>query len=625
MSPFSLIYSICLYLSFSILTSAAIAPAYRVRNAPGASTWDTYQAVRRAFSEVAVQKREVELKNSTSLDRSWDDAVLLKFEHEQQLSQNNRSSLSATAGIEIVCTQCYIKGTATVELTIDDNFNASQVLSETLDQVRGNVENFTESLDDYFFNYVKGVADNFDDGIDIADFAFPTFNASFDLDIPAIPECNLRFQFDGMELYMNMNTILSLGSIYELSLYRSNTPLGISITKDLEVGIIFAVDLILSVEGEVDISSGFHIKLEDGAAIDIKLFADDISDIVFNGARFEFLPVTVQSAGVVFSATLRVGVHAGFQLVSPSIPEFTLFDRTVALDSVGGGIEVGVFANVAEFITNVTFAPEEDCKLQVVQSYQLALGAAAGATIAIGDNTWGPMATTSVPIFYTEIGELCAAQKTASATPTITPTPAVRPRQDLTTTTVTTKVTYTGVSCMTPGLVNCPASAQSTTQSVETRTITTAIPSGADFTVPATAQNVVTKSVDFGSNAVSVPKTSGSPVSYVPPPPKETAQDEEDSDNDGESQSNIPETIEGKTGGVSNKLIIGLSVGLGAPFLIALLAGISFFIRHRNRQTSPKFKPVPTFAETYGPTDTRGYMQKPVKSFVAVREVDLGR
>jgi hypothetical protein len=100
------------------------------------------------------------------------------------------------------------------------------------------------------------------------------------MEIPAIPECNLQFTFDELELYLNVDTIFSLGATYELNLYSSSTPLGISITKDLEVGVIFAIDLILSVEGEIDISSGFHIKLDDGLRIDIALFGDDVSEIV---------------------------------------------------------------------------------------------------------------------------------------------------------------------------------------------------------------------------------------------------------------------------------------------------------------------------------------------------------
>jgi hypothetical protein len=491
------------------------------------------------------------------------------------VQETNSSSLTVSGGIEIVCTKCYIKGVATAELSIDSNFDAGLVVSQTLDEVKGKVENFTEQVDDYFIEYFKEVArDIRKDGLDFEDFAPPTFNYDFGMDIPAIPECNLRFQFDGMELYMLTNIILSAGVTYELNLYSSNSPIGISITEDLQVGVIFAIDLIINVEGEIDISSGFHIQIEDGAAINIGLFADDISDIIFNGAKLEFLPVTVESAGLVFSATLRVGVHAGFNLVTPSFPPITIFDQEIGIPSLGGGIEVGVFANVAEFVTNITYAPEEDCKLKVVQSYQLALGAAAGATIAIDTKTWGPMATLSVPIWNTELAEICAIEKTAEPTPTITPSAQANKRQEgLTTTTITTELTYTGVNCMTPGLVNCPNSAQKTERFVETKTVVTAVPSGVDFTLPASIQDRVVDTVAFGENAVTAPATTGSPVSYVPPPPPKTTDEHgnvvttEDKDGDGKPDKK-------KKGGLGRNAIIGLSVGLGVPALFALIGAV---------------------------------------------------
>lgn len=182
--------------------------------------------------------------------------------------------------MEIVCSTCYVKGNVTAELLIDDNFNATQAIDQTLDEVKEEVHNFTEQVDDYLKDYFRGVISNLDDGFQTSDLIFPTFNYSFSMDIATIPECHLKVQFDDLELYMQTNTILSLGSTYELNLYSSNTPVGISITKDLELGIIFAIDLILSVNGEVDISSGFHIRLDDGLAIDIALFSDEVSDII---------------------------------------------------------------------------------------------------------------------------------------------------------------------------------------------------------------------------------------------------------------------------------------------------------------------------------------------------------
>lgn len=70
------------------------------------------------------------------------------------------------------------------------------------------------------------------------------------------------------------------GATYELNLFTSNTPIGIGAGKDLTLGVVFKMDLLLSVQGSVDISSGVHIKLDDGVGINIALFGDAVSKLV---------------------------------------------------------------------------------------------------------------------------------------------------------------------------------------------------------------------------------------------------------------------------------------------------------------------------------------------------------
>jgi hypothetical protein len=146
--------------------------------------------------------------------------------------------------------------------------------------VRNKVVNFTESIEDYMENYFTGVVGKFDNGIDLEDFAFPQLNYNFTMEIPTIPEATLKFGFDGMEMYLQTSTILSAALTYELNLYASNTPIGISIGKDSQLGVVFKVDLLLKSEGTINISTGLHIKLDDGVKIDITLFGDKISNIV---------------------------------------------------------------------------------------------------------------------------------------------------------------------------------------------------------------------------------------------------------------------------------------------------------------------------------------------------------
>ncbi len=174
------------------------------------------------------------------------------------------------------------------------HFNASKIIHQTINQVENNFENLATQVGNYLETAVKDIADDveilmhgdvleniYEHGFQSEAhlFKFPTFNYSFNMDVPALPEAKLRFGFDDLELYVQLDTILSLGATYTLNLYTSDTPLGIGISDKLDLGVIFTVDLILDLDGKIDISSGFHIKLDDGLAIDIDLFGDGANGI----------------------------------------------------------------------------------------------------------------------------------------------------------------------------------------------------------------------------------------------------------------------------------------------------------------------------------------------------------
>ena len=206
-----------------------------------------------------------------------------------------------------------------------------------------------------------------------------------------------------------------------------------------------------------------------------------------NGGQFEFLPVTVGADGAAFSAILRVGAHAGL---------------TVDAASFEAGLEVAVLADVAEIVTNITATPDDpDCKLPITQEYSIALGAVAGATVIVHDATYGPVAETFTPIWYTTMTGMCASEAETSAvsSPTVT-SDTLRRRDDLTTTILTTEVIQTGIGCPQSLGPNCPISLRTTTQYTQTSSLTTVLPSGADATFPTAVHDTVTTEA-FGSNA----------------------------------------------------------------------------------------------------------------------------
>jgi hypothetical protein len=217
------------------------------------------------------------VRNSFSHSRT----VKADFFDSYSETEKDKGNISLSASVEIVCTTCYIKGTATAQLTIDGNFNISQAFQRFKSEIESDVYNLTNTTIDSFETYFEKIGTDVTSlDFHLDDLDFPTLNdTSFDLTMPDIPECQLFFEFDNLELYMEIDTTLSAGATYTFNLYKSESPIGISAGQDLEVGIVFTIDVILSVEAEIDISSGFHIQLNDGVAINIPLFGQDISSI----------------------------------------------------------------------------------------------------------------------------------------------------------------------------------------------------------------------------------------------------------------------------------------------------------------------------------------------------------
>jgi hypothetical protein len=162
---------------------------------------------------------------------------------------------------------------------MNENFNLTQVLQKLASETENDIDKIANATVDAVETYFKDIFTNAGSGdTNPDDYAFPTINATFDIDIPDIPDYQLLVQLDGLELYMKIDTTLSGGATYDLSLYKSESELGVSAGEE-ELGLIFSIDLMLSAEAEMDISSGFHIRLDDGVAINLALFSQNISSI----------------------------------------------------------------------------------------------------------------------------------------------------------------------------------------------------------------------------------------------------------------------------------------------------------------------------------------------------------
>lgn len=180
------------------------------------------------------------------------------------------------------------------ELNIKTDLNITHIMEQRFTEVENEVntlitetkdavEDYIDRLDSWrnVTGYINSTYHNFQDGFDLTDFLPPTLDLSFDneTNLTAIPESMLTFRFEDLDLYMELDTSLSVEAEYTLPLYHSNTPVGISLPDGLEFGILFTVDLILSVSGSLEMTSGLHVKVDDHVALNIELFGDEVSGI----------------------------------------------------------------------------------------------------------------------------------------------------------------------------------------------------------------------------------------------------------------------------------------------------------------------------------------------------------
>lgn len=228
-----------------------------------------------------------------------------------------------------------------------------------------------------------------------------------------------------------------------------------------------------------------------------------------NGGQFEFLDVIASTPGVSLSTILRVGAHVDLQLDNDVVRTICEFSDFAFGKGCGVGLETSIYANIAEVVTNVTVANEDGCELAVGQEYSMALGAKAGATAHVGDLSVGPSGERKTVIWATTMDSKCGISSEIPTLIASATSSAYVERREATATSVVTMKTET---------------------------------SGANSTFDVTS---------FGTSATAFPTISGSPTPYTP----------------------MGSALEQRSQNQDWRLIVGLSVGLGVPFLAAVVFG----------------------------------------------------
>lgn len=111
---------------------------------------------------------------------------------------------------------------------------------------------------------------------DINGFSLPPPDIDFNVNV-ALDDVSLDVVFTNTEIYVELSLVLSKSLTYSLNLYTS-TELGYAVGK-VFVGFVVTVDLLLSVESQIEIDAGFHIQFDDDVSMSLALFAEEASHL----------------------------------------------------------------------------------------------------------------------------------------------------------------------------------------------------------------------------------------------------------------------------------------------------------------------------------------------------------
>lgn len=124
-------------------------------------------------------------------------------------------------------------------------------------------------MDNFTITDIKGTFNK------IEEIGPPPIDLNLDL---KLPEYNVAVNLTDLEIYMEIDTILAASMTYTFNIYQSETIVGVTLDNDFLLGAVFSIDLIFSVDSEIDIRSGFHVRF-DNIITQIALFSEEASKI----------------------------------------------------------------------------------------------------------------------------------------------------------------------------------------------------------------------------------------------------------------------------------------------------------------------------------------------------------
>ncbi|CCD45764.1 hypothetical protein BofuT4_P047820.1 [Botrytis cinerea T4] len=197
--------------------------------------------------------------------------------------------------------------------------------------------------------------------------------------------------------HIELNVFAAESATYTLNIFEAGLIADISLLDTVSVGLNVFLDLVISVDAQVDLSAGFEFSFPEGASLTVDLLAGAIKDYNFDGAIMNDLPIVVLAGEATLQASIRCRVEAG---------------TTVSLLGIGYGFELGVYADLLQYVTQI--GSTDDCPLSISGSCDVNIGAYAASVASIDFAAFEIAPTAAVTVNAAALAAVCTTRPTST-------------------------------------------------------------------------------------------------------------------------------------------------------------------------------------------------------------------
>lgn len=106
---------------------------------------------------------------------------------------------------------------------------------------------------------------------------FSFFKNPIDAIVSAV-DLNIRVDLESVGAHIELDVKAAKGASVSIPLFESELEVGIACGADVDVGLLLAIDLVLSVDAAIDVKAGFEFSLPEGTFLTVNPLTGHIVD-----------------------------------------------------------------------------------------------------------------------------------------------------------------------------------------------------------------------------------------------------------------------------------------------------------------------------------------------------------